>query len=226
MTAEEVEQHYLESMGLDLGRFYHRLWSECVYLHWKWSDYASLFGSKPERIDLLNSAAPAFFKLTQDMMWENILLHICRLMDPPRTAGKDNLTLQSLPRMVAGDSRPEVEELLAVAKRKCEFAIDWRNRHIAHRDLRLVLEKSAVALAGASRRNVIDALEAIASVLNAVEFRYTAATVYYDLSYSRRGDATSLLHVLREGIEAETARIERKRSGQALPADYIGRPDI
>lgn len=225
MTAKEVEQQYLEVMGLELGRFYHRLWSECDWLHRKWGSYQILFGTKPERIDLLNSAAPVFFNMIQDVMWEDVLLHICRLMDPPRTVGKDNLTLQCLPRMVATETQSEVQELLALAKCKCEFAIDWRNRHIAHRDLDLVLEKNAEPLAAASRRNVIDALEAIGAVLNAVQFHYAGSMVRYE-TFPTPGDAESLLHVLRDGVEAEAAQRERFRRYQPLPEDLVARPDI
>lgn len=226
MTAEEIEQQYLEVMGLELGRLYHRLGSECGWLHRKWGNYEILFGTKPERIGLLNSAAPAFFNMIQDVMWEDIIIHICRMMDPPNVGKKYNLTLLALPKMVDAEAMSEVENLLALAKSKCEFAIDWRNRHIAHRDLDLVLEKSARPLAEASRRSVKDALEAMRDVLNAVETRYAGSRVGYEHFFPDPGDAESLLYVLRDGVEAEAARRERWRSGQALPEDFITRPDI
>jgi len=225
-TAEGTEQQYIEVMGLDLGRPYHRLWSECVWLHLKWNDYTTLFGTKSERIDMLNSAAPAFFKLIQDTMWEAIILHICRLTDPPKSFGKENLTLQCLPDLISIEAKPKLENLLNVAKDKCTFASDWRNRHIAHRDFNLVLNQSAEPLAFASRRSVIDALEAIGAVLNAVEFQYTGSTVGYEHASSHPGGAESLLYVLRDGIEAEAARRGRWRAGQALPEDYVARPEI
>jgi hypothetical protein len=226
MTAEEIEHQFLEVMGLDLGGIFYRLKNECTWLHRKWGNYQILYGTNPKRIDLLNSAAPAFFKMIQDVMWEDVLLHICRLIDPPRTVGKENLTLQCLPNMVVAETQSEVAELLALAKCKCDFAIDWRNRHIAHRDLGLVLEKGARPLAEASRRSVIVGLEAIGAVLNAVEFRYTGSRVGYEHFFPDTGEAESLLYVLRDGVEAEAARRERWRSGQAIPEDFITRPDI
>ena len=63
-------------MGPELARPFCRLSNECQWLHWKWGEYITLFGSKSERIDLLNAAAASFFWIVQDSLWENILLHI------------------------------------------------------------------------------------------------------------------------------------------------------
>jgi hypothetical protein len=96
-------------------------------------------------------------------------------------AGKDNLTLTRLPSLVDDTIRPRVEPLLADVLARCDFARDWRNRHISHRDLGLALADSMVPpLAAASRTKVNEATEAIADLLNAVEAHYChgATTVY------------------------------------------------
>jgi len=165
--------------------------------------------------------------MIQDMMWEDIILHICRLMDSPNIGKKDNLTLLSLPQMIDADARKEVENLLVLAEGKCAFARDWRNRHIAHRDRNLALDpKSAEPLAAASRRSVKDALESIGAVLNAVELRYTGTTVAYEHSSPSPGDAKSLLHVIRDGVEARSSKRERLISGRPLPEDLVAQADI
>ena len=225
LTAEEIEHECLEAMGSDLGRVYYRLENECLWLHLKWSDYTILFGTKQQRIELLNSAAPAFFNLIQDTMWENLLVHICRLMDPPKSHGKPNLTLQCLPQLVNLEARPDVEKHLEFAKSRCAFASDWRNRRIAHRDLGLAL-KEAEPLAAASRIKVKDALESIGAVLNAVKLRYTGSTASYDPIFSGRGNAMSLLHVLRDGVQARAAKRGRLISGSPTPDDLEAQPDI
>jgi hypothetical protein len=223
---EEVKQRYVTAMGRELGPLFHLLWNECVWLHWKWSDYVILFGSKPERVDLLNQAAPAFFELVQGAMWEDILLHICRLTDPPKSRhGKHTLTLRRLPDLVPAAIRRDVHSLLHEAIRKCEFTRDWRNRLIAHRDLGHALNKHAAPLAPASRKIVGDALKAIIGLLNHVELQQCGSTKYYE-GISPHGNAESLLCVLRDGVEAETARRRRLRSGNPLPEDIGPRPTI
>ena len=213
-TPEEVEKAYVNSMGPELGPLFHELSNECSLLHWKWGEYVILFGSKPERIDLLNEAAGPFFRLVQDYLWEGILLHIARLTDPERSGGKENLTLHRLPRFGLPVAKEQINECSENAK----FARDWRNRHIAHRDLGIALDENAKPLAPASQLAVQKCLDSIANVLNAVQDRFCHSTVHYQLT-STLPNAESLLYVLRDGIEAERARRERLKSGMREPGD-------
>jgi hypothetical protein len=177
-------------------------------LHWKWLEYEALFGSGPERIELLNSAASGFFWLVQACLWENLLVHIARMISSPRSAGKDNLSLKRLPTLVSSEIRLRVETLIDDAAEKCKFACDWRNRHIAHRDLGLALEQSSVPLVPASREFVREALAAIAAVLNCLDIHYCHGRVNYE-SFEPPGSAEVLIRVLREGVEARNAHIPR-----------------
>ena len=52
-------------------------------------------------------------------------------------------------------------ERIADALVATEFCRDWRNRHIAHRDLQLALKQGAEPLKPASRSKVREALEAL-----------------------------------------------------------------
>lgn len=224
-TSEEVRQEYAATMGRELGALFYLFWNECVWLHWKWNEYVALFGTKPERIDLLNRAAGAFFKVVQDTLWEDILLHISRLTDSPRSAGKNNLTLRRLPELLTPELRPSVERLLRECLTKCEFARDWRMRRIAHRDLGLALEdKSAAPLASASRKAVKEAVASISALLNVIDAHYRNTEVAFGM-LDPLGGAESLLYVIRDGIEAEDAKRERLRSGTYTQTD-IRRPPI
>lgn len=53
-------------MGSDLGTTYNALWQQLAWLHGKWAAYVELFGTKESRIDLMNEAAPRFFRIVQD----------------------------------------------------------------------------------------------------------------------------------------------------------------
>jgi hypothetical protein len=44
--------------------------------------YVALFGTSPEGIALLNRAAPRSFRVMQDSVWDDVLLHFCALTDP------------------------------------------------------------------------------------------------------------------------------------------------
>jgi len=224
-TAEEVEQQFLVAMGPQLGALFYRLWNECVWLHWRWSEYLILYGTKAESVELLNKAAPSFFRVVQDSLWETVLLHICRMTDPTESTRRPNLTLQALPPLVATEIRPRVESLVQQALDRCTFARDWRNRRIAHRDLALALGQSALPLVSASRQSVRAALESIVSTLNAVDDHYRNANTAYD-AVPPAGNAEALLYVLQDGLdaEAERERALRRQFGEESPTQRGSKP--
>jgi hypothetical protein len=224
-SAAEVEQRYVEAMGPDLGAVQARLWNECAWLHLKWSEYVILFGTSRNRIDLLNRAAGPFIRIVQDALFEDALLHICRLTDSPRSAGRDNLTVERLPRLVDQSIRFAVEQRLDQVRTTSGFARDWRNRRIGHRDLALATRRHARPLESASRLGVKDALAAIAALLNEVESHYGTGPVAYDM-VDHLGGAESLLYVLRDGLDARAEELRRLKSGQLDLGHFQRKPTV
>jgi hypothetical protein len=222
-TPQEARAEHIRIMGEDLGSLYDALWQEVAGLYGKWSEYVALFGTRESRVDLLNQAAPSFFRIVQDSLWEDVLLHIARLTDPPKSAGKSNLTVQRLTSAIDyPDTKLAVAELISKAQLDSEFCRDWRNRHLAHRDLHLALTCTAEPLQPASREKVDAALQAIAGVLNAVASRYLDSTTFFDVDSEPDG-ALSLLHVLDGGLKAKRARRERIKSGNFDQTDLKSR---
>jgi HEPN superfamily AbiU2-like protein len=83
------------------------------------------------------------FRRLQEELWEMSLLHIARLTDPPFSFGnkdKPNLSFKALPNLVTdAKAKADVTTHVEQAIKATEFARDWRNRQIAHKDLKLVL---------------------------------------------------------------------------------------
>ena len=201
-------------MGTELGAIYNALWQQLAWLHSKWAEYVDLFGTKESRVALMNEAAPRFFRIVQDSIWDDVLIHIARLTDPPKSAGRANLTIQRLPALVDAAVKAEVNGKIAVALTRSAFARDWRNRRIAHGDYELALDLSAaIPLAPASRQMVCEALESVCDVINAVGLHYLDSTSFFNSRSSHQG-AVSLLHVIAAGLEAERERSARIQSGQ------------
>jgi len=64
-----------------------------------------------------------------------VLLYIARLTDPPATGGKPESYDQRLPALIDHpETKANIENLSRVALATCDFARDWRNRHLAHLD--------------------------------------------------------------------------------------------
>src|SRR2546428_12671386 len=126
LTAGEVREEHLASMGPHLGPVYNALWNEVAWLHAKWHEYKELYGEKPPRLELLNRASGFFFRIVQDTLWENTLLHLARLTDPSRSAGRQNLNLFQLPSLGNAPGLPEkFEALLTRAKSKAGVCPGW-----------------------------------------------------------------------------------------------------
>ena len=189
-----------------------RMWHEVVSLHWKWNEYRALFGNSPNEIELLNAAAPAFFYLTQQAMWQDILLQLCRLTDRPAFGKNQCLSLRQLPGLIPDAVlRDEVDKLVAAAKDKLDsFARAWRNRRFAHTDFALSGSVPVQPLPPATRQLVENALAAIRDAMNHVECHYEKhAPVPYDQVVEPLGGAASLLFYLKKGVEAQRSENDR-----------------
>lgn len=224
-AAEESRVHYIENMGEKLGSVYYCLWQELAWLFSKWNEYKTLYGTKPSRIELLNNAAPHFFRVVQDSLWEDTILHIARLTDPSKSMGKDNLSVQQLPELVSDPNlSAELGRLVDIAKQESEFCRDWRNRRLAHRDLGLALGDNAVMLKPGSREKVGKALAALSDILDAVSTHYLDSSTVFDMG-ANIGGGENLLYAIYDGLKAKESRRKRLREGNILPED-INRPDL
>jgi len=207
-TAEEVRARCIAAMPDPLGALYFELRNQLVWLHLKWSSFCDLFAKDRTTIDLLNEAAPDFFGNLQRMMWEDVLMHLCRLTDPVKSAGKDTLTVQRISELVPEQQLSEkVAAYAANARERTQFARDWRNRRLAHRELPPLNGETHTPLARASRQHVEDALKGLRQTMNSVSEHYLGASTAYEHSIEALGGVASLLTRLRAGVEARRTRI-------------------
>jgi hypothetical protein len=206
---DEVREKYLEVLGPTLGTLYYALYEEVVWLHAKWGQYRILFAGPEERVELLNRVAGFFFYVVETRLWDDVVLHIARLTDPPISAGKKNLTLLRLPSALhLPELAADIENLVGQAQKDAEFTRDWRNRRLAHQDLELAMDKRVTPLPGISRANIERALIAIRAVMNRIEGHFFKSQVGFEHFISHT-DAESLLYYLKSAVDAEDR--ERKK---------------
>ncbi len=224
MTADEARLRNVEVMGDQLGSIYSQLWQELAWLYRSWAEYVVLFGTRESRVTLLNEAAPAFTRIMQDSLWEGVLLHVARLTDPAKSVGKLNLSICAL-EVAATDLslKNKLSPCVQAALLAADFCRDWRNRHLAHRDLNLALKRGAEPLKPASRTKVNEALSSLSAVLNVVSRHYFDSTTVFDIDLrvgGGPGGAMSLLYVVDAGLEAEKTKRERLENGEYDLQDF------
>ena len=206
LTAEQVRQKTLAAMPGALGEIHYSLGNEVASLHLKWNDFRALFADR-DVVSLLNSAAPMFFHDLQRMMWEDLLLHLCRVTDRPQSGRHAHLSVRRLPNLVSDEElRKEIQALADDADEKTQFARDWRNRRLAHEELSI--GDTAQRLASATMQQVEYALAAICRPINLLEERYLGTPVTYQDPIPALGGVDALLATLKQGVD--TRRIERE----------------
>ena len=174
-------------MPTELGNLQVQIMWDMILLHIRWKLYRQLFGTSPERIDLLNRFGGFLAYNVERVMWEDVTLKICRLMDPAKKKKYThqnrslkqlvNLMDQSEPgassRVVTRgmDGTPGTETLdkaLVRAKDLCAPFRERRNRVIAHADDGRV----SIPLPASSRAEVEQLLALYRDVFNGVLHHY------------------------------------------------------
>ena len=171
-SGEATKQRYKNELGEEFGTAFHGLWSEWVWGCMRLNEFRVLF-TRAESVDLLNAIGGNFTWDIQRIFWDDLLLRICRLTDPPRSGGKENLSVTLLPEF-CGDADEtlfeEVKRGAQTAVHKAEFARAWRNRRISHTDWASA-KKEGKPLPDASLQKVAITLDAVHSVLNTISIR-------------------------------------------------------
>ena len=200
---DAAKKEYIDGMGEPLGRLFYALVDEVEWLYIKWKEYISLYGAEQSYIDLLNKVAPLFFRFVQDLLIESIFLHITRLTDPPRSAGRDNLTIRKIPPLVSDQHLAGIiQSKIGVACQRSAFCRDWRNRHISHQDLQLAIGEGINPLPFVDQSMVQEALDAIADVLNTVILHYNKSEIGFGVMHVN-GGGESLLDFINDELGTE-----------------------
>jgi len=121
------------------------------------------------------------------------MLRIARIVGPPKPAGQPNLTIGWFTDLVTDPAlKTCVSDLIEAARKSAEFVTDWRNRRLAHRDLKLALRYTDIQPPPPVTRDQVEkALSGLRDVLSCIEGKYCDAGTAYSTSIAL-GDATQL----------------------------------
>lgn len=174
LTDDELRAEYIRVMGPELGELYYELDADFSWLRHKWSEFHELFDKGPERIELLNTVASNFFYFLQKLLFEDAMMHLCRLTDPSKSAGHETLTVMRLAGQIHDPSlKASIENQAAPTKTRCEFARKWRKKKLAHTDLVTLRNGPVSTLPSVNSEHIDDALKFIRDLLNSVANYYS-----------------------------------------------------
>ncbi|WP_419949791.1 hypothetical protein [Candidatus Palauibacter sp.] len=135
-THNEMRKRYEDALGSEFGGLLWHLWNDLANARLACDELTFLFGEErhAEELSILGNVFTADIFRTFS---ESLILRIARLTDPANTGRHRNITIRALPQYLDDNEllRAKVEDLIAEALERTEFARKLRNKHLAHRDL-------------------------------------------------------------------------------------------
>lgn len=228
-TAQDARKSYIDKMGQELGELFHTISVELSWIHWRWQQYRILFVDKQQDINILNRSAGTFFVILHGVLFENTILAIARIVASPQSGRRhrqSNLTIERLLPLLKTNPtlRKEVGALIKKAKTSTAFAVELRNKWIAHRDLNVSLRRNLEALPQVTPAKVEECLSALREVMDCIEGSLCGAGTAYHFA-SHLGDAKALVSVLKDGLLLrakehekliESVKVAKRHSSETL----------
>jgi hypothetical protein len=116
--------------------------NSCVVLRSQWRSFEILFRGHDLKRELLQTAAPTFFRDLNALYIEHLVLHICRLTDNAQMADRKNLTVKFLIENSDFSTAPEMldklQRISADIHAFRKMILPARHRFIGHLDLEAV----------------------------------------------------------------------------------------
>lgn len=185
----------------DIREVFMWLCQDVASLQNKWSFYLGLFSSQ-ENAALLSDLAQSSFQIIEESLRDDMTMAICRLSDPPRSMGKDNLSLSALVQQCGRVN--SVPELLKDFLDACEPVRQYRNKRVGHNDLNTTIKPRDNPLPGIGRGQIDRVLQLASVILNTIYQRFVDGELYF--APFQIGGADTLIYWLKMAKEHEAAK--------------------
>lgn len=180
------------------------LCQDVAALREKWSFYLELFGSE-ENTDLLSELVLASFQIIEEALRNDIILSICRLSDPIKSLGYENLSFETLKPLVKELSLPDnTSKLFEDFQSACELVQKYRNKRVGHNDLNTRIKPQDNPLQGIGRDRIDQIIQLAEQILNLVYQHFVGGELVFESD--PLGGADALIFWLKTAKEYEAAK--------------------
>ncbi len=93
------------------------LTNDLIWARYYYNEYKKLYAVSELRVSLLNEIAPSFFRLIQDMLWDQMILSLARLTDPYVKGSNRNLSAHVLQKLATENHWSFTGEISNLLKR-------------------------------------------------------------------------------------------------------------
>jgi hypothetical protein len=190
----------------------------------KWQLVEQLFAKSQVRSNFIRRTGSGFFALIKDSVVTDVMISLGRLLDKPHLKGNDNLTLDRLMTSVSELGNEELilrlADHLQNAKAAYEATRLYRNKRLAHNDLKTILEQETIPLPPAAVGEIRTTLREAGEFLNVIDLHYRKSTTTFGYVMIE-GDADGIVGLIRDGLRLREGNLNRKRSEAGLePVDW------
>ena len=190
----------------------------------KWQLVEQLFAKSKTRSEFLKRTGSGFFALVKDSLVTDVMISLGRLLDRSNLKGNENLTLERLVTSVSelgnGELALKLDAHLVNARAAYDATRLYRNKRLAHNDLKTILEQDANPLRPATVGDVRKTLREGGEFLNLIDLHYRRSTTTFGFQMIE-GDADSIVRLIRDGMLLREGNLNRKRTEAGLePVDW------
>jgi len=190
----------------------------------KWQLVEQLFAKSQVRSDFLRRTGSGFFALIRDSLVTDVMISLGRLLDKLQLNGNDNLTLERLRTSVSEPGNNELVLKLADHLQNAKAAYEatrlYRNKRLAHNDLKTILEQEALPLPHATVSEIRTTLREVGEFLNAIELHYQKSTTTFGYVMIV-GDADGIVGLIGDGLRLREKNLNKQMSEAGLdPVDW------
>jgi len=146
------------------------------------------------------------FRVIQDALFIDVILNICRLLDPPESFGNKNMCLERLEmEIIKMGGHDELVNTLSDNKLKLRAESqplrNWRNKKISHNDLKIARQENQL-LSGITKKLIDDLLEQIEKYINEISLYFLKSQNIFNRPFlATVGDGERLLFLLEKAKE-------------------------
>ena len=189
-----------ETISPNLDELFNVVNDEVTWLHTIWELFNQLYWSGAENFEIMDGTAPEFFGILRTMMFEEMVMIVNRLIDPPVTFGKANASLERLVEQIDNETHADLvislRNKLTNIRTSASAFRTWRNKRVSHNDLSTALEKDnplPIVMRGQAQMVIRE----IAEFTNQLSLAILGGPQSYMPFIAAHGDGTALMQYLK-----------------------------
>jgi len=199
-------------MPKEVATEWNAVWREVLNLHGQWTVYIELFGNEGH-VTLMQETLPDVFGLIQTALRHEITMAHGRLLDPPKSMGKDNMSVARLLETVKphcpADLNGRLGKMLEHVRTHCAPMLQWRNKRVGHSDRQVALNLEADPLPNIERAEIEAGLEMLGGLVNEIDLYFNDRITPFEFALMR-GTPGDLMQFIRDALDAREREMEEK----------------